>query len=176
MVETWDVARCQRDLRELATTRPREAMSLVRSFVDAGADAAAIESFTADDAEVAAVLALPPRRRNTRIREMIRRERDGGGEGARDPADAERIAELEARVEALSQPPATHPGARWRAALDRLRESDGTLAGVAGEVAELSRLPCGVPAAQATRLLRLADGLQESLDAISGALLEQGSE
>ena len=169
MVETWHVARRQRDLRELAQSRPREAMSLVRAFTDAGADDAEVAAFTAADAEVAAVLALPPRKRNARIREMVRREQDAG-EASRDPADAERIAELEARVEALSQPPAEHPGQRWRAAVARVRQAEAEMSDVAAEVADLCAGAGATGGAQATRLLRMADGIQESLDVLSGAL------
>lgn len=176
MVETWDVARRQRDLRELAQSRPREAMSLVRAFTDAGADDAEVVAFTAADAEVAAVLALPPRKRNARIREMVRLAQDAGG--GHHPADREAIRTLtEERdalaetVEALSNPPAAHPGQRWRSAVERVREAEAALADVAGEVAELCAAPADAPAARTTSLLSLTDSLQASLDTLTGALL-----
>ena len=168
MVETWDVARRQRDLRELAQNRPREAMSLVRAFADAGAG----------DAEVTAVLALPPRKRNARIREMVRREQDGAG--GHHPADREAIRALTeerdalaGQVEALSNPPAAHPGQRWRSVVERVRQAEAVVADAAGEVVELCAAPADAPPAQTTPLLSLTDSLQASLDTLSGALLQR---
>ena len=183
MVETWDVARCQRDLRELATTRPREAMSLVRSFVDAGAEADAIASFTTDDAEVAAVLALPPRRRNARIREMVQRTRDA--DDGHHPADREEIRTLRAErdalaetVESLRTAPAAladDPGHRLQALIHDLWKLEHQMAECLSRMTALwDDLGDARPAravAEAGRMVHVTTSLEASLDGIQHAAL-----
>lgn len=66
MVETWDVARRRRELRELAQRQPSEALSLMQSAIDAG-----VQLADATDRQVAELLSRPPRQRNRAIRELI---------------------------------------------------------------------------------------------------------
>lgn len=179
MVETWDVARKQRDLRELARNRPREAMSLVRTFVDAGADSAQIDAFGTDDKAVAEVLALPPRRRNARIRELVHAEAAAMETPGR-PADREEIRMLTAERDAL---------ARALAAATPSRDEDPNLASLRTLVDDTARLESELSAsaahfsalgidggeargdsetaAQMQRLVRLMDGLRDTADRVS---------
>ena len=63
MVLAWDVARRNRELRELASSRPREVMNLVRGFIDAGADVEELRAFGDSELAVTEILSLPPRKR-----------------------------------------------------------------------------------------------------------------
>lgn len=179
MVETWDVARRQRDLRELAQNRPREAMNLVRAFTDAGAGDAEVTAFTADDAEVAAVLALPPRKRNARIREMVRREQDGAG--GHHPADREAIRALTeecdalaGQVEAQRRTPAAlaaAPLARLRAVRAALNDALEPLSAVIQDVAQCfdDLDPAALSAAaqdEAGRIIYAAERVTDELETV----------
>lgn len=66
MVDTWSVARRRRELRELAQSRPSEALALMKSAIDAG-----VQLADATDKQVAELLSRPPRQRNRAIRELI---------------------------------------------------------------------------------------------------------
>ena len=93
LANTWAGARQNRDLRELAQSKPGQAIKLVCQLTDAGA-LKALE----DDAEVARLLSMPPRKRAKAIREMI--DVQQSVEAGHHPADRERIKTLEAERDA----------------------------------------------------------------------------
>ncbi len=172
MAETWEVARRNRELRELAADRPREAMALVSQFVEAGVEER-LEDLGKEDREVAEVMAKPPRQRNAAIRELIAAGR-AVSEG-RHPGDRERIAALEAeRDEAVAELGAarkvadmgSHPRAQLRESVAELRGLESSLA----ELAErLEGLLPGAGESARRQVLAAADMAVGSLERISGA-------
>ena len=76
MAQTWDIARHNRDLRELAQHRPHAAMSLVADFAEYGVDLS-----DESDEDVVRLLSLSPRKRNRELRKLIDQ-----ASGAADPA------------------------------------------------------------------------------------------
>ena len=101
MAQTWESARRNRDLRELALDRPSEALALVSEFVEAGLDDR-LESLSDDDREVAAIIAKPPRKRTAAIRELIAQGK--AAQQGRSQADDKYITRLEAqRDDALAE-------------------------------------------------------------------------
>ena len=70
MAETWDVARRQRPLRELAADRPTDAIAFVRGFVEAGHEED-LRELDEDDQRVVEILAAPPRARRSKIRALL---------------------------------------------------------------------------------------------------------
>ena len=93
LANTWAGARKNRELRELAQSKPGQAVKLVCQLTDGGA----LEVLE-DDAEVARLLTLPPRKRSKAIREMI--DAKQSVEAGHHPADRERIKALEAERDA----------------------------------------------------------------------------
>ena len=88
LANTWAGARQNRELRELARSKPGQAINLVCQLTDGGA----LEALE-DDAEVARLLSMPPRKRAKAIREMI--DVKESVEAGHHPADRERIKSLE---------------------------------------------------------------------------------
>ena len=133
MAETWDKARRNRDLRQLASQQPSQALQLVSQFVEGGL-AEKLESLSDHDHEVAGLFSLPPRKRNAKVRQMIA-EAQAARKG-HNPADlaeietlqAERDAALEEMEKAKKVTP--HPGSEMRQALDDLRDAEKRLAQV----------------------------------------------
>ena len=70
MAQTWDVARRQRPLRELAADRPSDAIEFVRDFVDAAGEVG-LRELDENDRQVAEILAAPPRKRSALIRGLL---------------------------------------------------------------------------------------------------------
>ena len=158
MAETWDAARRNRQLRELARRRPEEAVAFVRDFAES-ADGALDD----DDREAVELLSAPPRQRRARLRELQADAR-AAGEG-RNPADVRRIAELEAeRDEAVFQARLAGPVAD---PAETLAEDERRLAARADEI---DALRGKLSAAAADRLLRVADMAMGSLERIMSAL------
>ena len=93
MVDTWDAARKDRGLREFARAKPGEAMRFFPLLAAGGADA------LPGDEDVAEILAMPPRKRNKKLRELIDAA-DGGGK--RHPDDEELIKSLRAERDELA--------------------------------------------------------------------------
>ena len=89
LAETWDAARRNRGVRELAATRPDEAVALVSGYAEAVPDG----GFDEDDRELVELLSAPPRQRRARLREL--REDARATRESRDPEDVRRIRELE---------------------------------------------------------------------------------
>lgn len=93
LANVWAGARKNRDLRELAQSKPGQAVRLVCQLTDGGA----LEALE-DDAEVARLISMPPRKRTKAIREMI--DMKQSVEAGHHPADRERIKALEAERDA----------------------------------------------------------------------------
>lgn len=95
-VTTWDGARQNRGLRELAQQSPNEALMLVQQLAESG-----LEDISKVDSEVARVLALPTRKRHAALRDLI--DNQQAVVKGRNPADVEKIRALEAeRDDALA--------------------------------------------------------------------------
>ena len=92
MVDTWDAARRDRGLREFAAAKPGEAMKFF-PMLAGGADG------LPRDAEVAEILAMPPRKRDKKLREIIDAATGGG---KRNPDDEELIKSLRAERDELA--------------------------------------------------------------------------
>lgn len=123
MAETWAVSRRQRDVRQLVSDKPHQAMRFVREFVDAGR-MEQLELLDENDQMVAELLSATPRKRRARIRELIAAER-AAAEG-RSPADIARIEELEAAAAAPADMD-NHPVARVGAQIEELHRIEGEL-------------------------------------------------
>ena len=131
MAETWVSARKNRHLRTLASQKPSEALQLVSQFVEGGI-ADELEMLSENDHETAQLLALPPRKRTAKVREMIAAAK--AAEQGHNPADLERIraaeAERDAAVEELDKERQLKLGAKTpeREALNALRDAEKRLA------------------------------------------------
>lgn len=134
MAETWGVARKQRDLRQLVSHRPQQAMRFVREFVDAGV-AEQLELLDEDDQTFAELMSDSPAKRRTRIREWKAAER-AAAEG-RSLADIARIEELEAAAGAPADV-ASHPVAKVGEQIKELHRIEGELFGVSQAMAGLA--------------------------------------
>ena len=94
MVDTWDTARKDRGLLEFARAKPGEAMR----FFPVLAAASGADAFPGDG-DVAELLAMPPKKRNKKLRELI--DAANGG-GKRRPDDEELIKSLRAERDELA--------------------------------------------------------------------------
>lgn len=94
MADTWDAARKDRGLREFARAKPGEAMRFF-PLLAAGGGADALPR----DEDVAELLAMPPRKRNKKLRELIDAADRGG---KRRPDDEELIKSLRAERDELA--------------------------------------------------------------------------
>lgn len=168
--ETWETARRSRHMRELASDRPQEAMRMVQGFLDAAAEDG-LEMLGEDDVQVAAIYAMPPRKRARAIRDLVesRRTVDSG----RSPDDVERIAALTAeRDEAVARLNAPTP--ETKEVLAELGAVESRLAEVAGRVAVLFVDGEPVPELARRRVLRWGDQLHETVDQILDAASRPG--
>ena len=139
----WEQARRNRDLRGLASSRPSEALRLVSDLAAEGVEAGGLP-------EIAEIVALPPRRRHARIRELLDAEgRNGAG------PEPEREAEHDE-----AEPPRPSPA--------KLLEEAARLLGEAADAVEAFR----PSAASARRLLRRADAAGARLEDLLEALTE----
>ena len=93
MVDTWDAARKDRGLLEFARAKPGEAMRFFPVLAAGGADA------FPGDKDVAEILAMPPRKRNKKLRELIDA---ADSDGKRRPEDEELIKSLRAERDELA--------------------------------------------------------------------------
>ena len=157
---TWAAARRNRDLRGLAMAKPREAMALVSGLSAAGVDAA-------DAGDLAELVALPPRRRAARVRELAAAE--AAAKAGRNPDDVARIEELEEAAAAprLRSAPVSQ-------ALARLDEAEAALDDATETLHH--RIAGGVPLPPQTRarLLRKGDAVAALVDALLDALRGEG--
>ena len=94
MVDTWDAARKDRGLLEFARAKPGEAMRFFPVLAAAGG----ADAFPGDE-DVAEILAMPPKKRNKELRELI--DAANGG-GKRSPNDEELIKSLRAERDELA--------------------------------------------------------------------------
>ena len=117
MVETWDVARRRRELRELAQRQPSEALSLMQSAIDAG-----VQLADATDRQVAELLSRLPRQRNRAIRELIdsHQSKEREEAGASPPATPQETKAVE--------PARQHPNGRFAGFLEALQTIESELA------------------------------------------------
>ena len=168
MVQTWEVARKRRELRELAQKGPTTAMALIGEAIEAGVN---LEDVA--DREVASILAQPARRRHGAIRALVE-EAAARGES---PAAAERVraaeAERDEAVAALEEERklASHPASRHGALVHALETAERELAELAMDAAVVlddDRAPETLRA----RVLALVDSAHENLDRIAGAVHE----
>ncbi len=113
MADTWAVARDNRQVRELALSKPNEALRFVREFVAVGAQDS-LDGLNEEDAEVTRLLTLSPRKRLKAIRELITTK------AGHHPADAEQIHSLkqerDAAVAAMEKVQVAEAGPRSFAA------------------------------------------------------------
>ena len=182
MAQTWETARRNRPLRELTLDRPNEALAFVTQFVEAGLDDR-LENLSDDDHEVAKLLALPRRKRNQAIRELIAQGK--AAQPGRSQADQEHIRGLEAerdgaledREKALAKLDQArrvtpHPGADIQASLEELRRLEEGIAALAEKLT--AQLPAAGELAR-KQIATFTDLAIESLERISGAALRKGS-
>ena len=94
MVDTWDAARRDRGLLEFARAKPGEAMRFFPVLAAAGG----ADAFPGDE-DVAEILAMPPKKRNKELRELIDAAASGG---KRSPDDEELIKSLRAERDELA--------------------------------------------------------------------------
>ena len=94
MVDTWDAARKDRGLLEFARAKPGEAMRFFPVLAAAGG----ADAFPGDE-DVAEILAMPPKKRNKKLRELIDA---ADGDGKRRPDDEELIKSLRAERDELA--------------------------------------------------------------------------
>lgn len=165
LADTWDAARRNRGIRDLASTRPDEAVALVTGYAEAVPDG----GFDEDDRELVELLAAPPRKRRTRLREL--RAAAMAARENRDPEDVRRIRELEGeRDDALVQARIAGAGGAIDP-MELLAEDERRLSARADEFDGLrGRLSDGAR----DRLLRLADMAMGSLERISWTLQQDG--
>ena len=136
MAETWDVARRQRPLRELAADRPTDAIEFVKGFVEAGREED-LRELDEDDRRVVEILAAPPRARRSKIRTLLESHQERldleSPEPPPPPPPPNVSGELEARVGELQAAVRT---------LDRLAEAiPELLLRDAGNRARRERIP-----------------------------------
>ena len=170
MVQTWDAARKNRELRELAQNKPSEALRLVQGFLGAGLEDK-IETLDDDDKVVASILSKPPRKRNAAIRELI--EVKQSVKSGHHPADREQIktltAERDAAVAALEDSNVIdHPAAQIKTWFGALRKAESNLAALSKQAQEL--LPQADDLTR-QRAARCADMAIESIEQIMGAAM-----
>ena len=169
---TWEGARQNRALRELAQQTPQQAMVLVQSLATHGLD-----DIGDDDIEVARVLGQAPKQRQQTLRDLLdHREQVVSG---RHPADQEEIrvltAERDAALDALQARTEVvrldeTPQRRLRALLEKIR----SLSEQARQLADDTELRAGEvappDATWAERLVAATDGLVAGAEDLAGAV------
>ncbi|MXW02200.1 MAG: hypothetical protein F4060_02550 [Holophagales bacterium] len=167
MVDGWEVARKNRALRELAQSRPTDALHLLGEAVDAGVDLS-----DATDQQVADIMVKPPRRRHGAIRALIE-----SAETGETPATREKIRALEEeRDEALEQlnferVTRGHPSSRATELIRSLEELERR----AGDLAMDAVLSLqGAPETTRERATALAGALADSAERIGSLAFGEG--
>jgi hypothetical protein len=158
MVDTWSVARRRRELRELAQSRPSEALALMKSAIDAG-----VQLADATDKQVAELLSRPPRQRNRAIRELI---------------ESHEAQEEESTVREPERPIVGTVGRNEESRSSRLGELLEALQKIEGELADLlltAEMVLGetrpIPGAGRERLLSLAAIATDHIERINDLAL-----
>ena len=173
LADTWEVARKNRKVHELAASQPDRAVAFVRDFTDAvEAAGGRAENLPLplddDDREIVALLTAPPKKRREKLRDLVAARR-----APRDhhPDDIQQIEDLQAalaaREHAASEP--AGPAALREAvealaaveapALEALRKVAEALKAIAGDVPDFAR----------QRVLRICDRVGGSLDETTAA-------
>ena len=171
MVDTWAVARRRRELRELAQHQPSEALALMQSAIDAG-----VQLADATDKQVAELLSRPPRQRNQAIRELIEshQAKEGHSSAAGKPTRTMRAEPDDAGgVGAETRTARTHPPSRAASLAEELQRVERSLSQLAMDAPVA--LGGNVPGRVRERVLRLSDLANQSLDRITGTLVESDS-
>lgn len=171
-VVTWDGARQNREIRELANAAPDKAMAFVQRLTDGG-----IGEVIPDDKEVARLLSMPTRKQHQALRELI--DTSHAVSEKRHPADRERIKTLEAErdsaVAALQSSNVieldSHPAAIANGLVDELQVVESTLAALAlrAEQCLAGDVPDDVPDSVRDRVVRWSDLASAAIDQITRA-------
>ncbi len=158
MVDTWSVARRRRELRELAQSRPSEALSLMKSAIDAG-----VQLADATDKQVADLLSRPPRQRNRAIRELIESHQ------AKEETPLVKKPER-STVEAVGRNE-ENPNRRLRELLEALQKIEGELADLLLTAEMVLGETRPIPGAGRERLLSLAAIATDHIERINDLAL-----
>lgn len=145
MADAWRIARSNRDLREMAQTKPSGAMRFIQQLVDAGV----ADEENTDDGEVARLLSLPARKRTQEIKRLI--DDAQGAQTGHHPADREQIRALteerDAALAALGESGAdanvvgmeNHPAAVLRDITERLNNIRREVTAIAEQFKPLAK-------------------------------------
>ena len=170
-VLTWNEARNNRELRELAQARPRELMRVVVDLVDGGLD-----SVARDAPEVVKIMAMPPRKRSAEIKRLLEHQNNG----KHHPADREEIEvlkqERDAAVKELENADKVvemdgHPLTRLNQFIKTLKDIEQTLLErntVAGKLFKELAGEIDAPQNQQDQQDQLMDWNNRSLELIDG--------
>ena len=159
-VTTWEGARKNRNLRELANSKPDQAMALIEGLANG------LDEVGEQDTEVARLLGMPAKKQAAALRELLD-ARDAADSG-RNPADVQRIDALETE---LAESKVTQIGDSPQVQARRLTEY------LAEVQSELTRQGDGVlalgRASQSARnqAVRMADQIIGALEHISASAL-----
>ena len=167
--ETWDGARQNRGLRELAVDRPSDALDFVAEFVRVGQQEQLKDPEGETGARALEILSSPARKRNRMLGDLLDAER--AAKEQRHPDDVRTIEQQEAEIVDLRGrvDPRPTPRQTLREILSELQRIDGELA----EVAE--RLATSADSADEALRLQLqvaADSIDGRSQDISAALLD----
>lgn len=162
MVETWAVARHQRELRELAQRQPSEALALMQSAIDAG-----VQLADATDRQVAEVLSRPPRQRNRAIRELIESHESAKKE---EPSSTRQSERSKARDPAVRE----HPGGRFVQLLEAMQAVESELADLLLNAEMVLGPAAPIPQSGRERLLSLARLASDHIERIHHLALSAG--
>ena len=167
--ETWDVARSNRRVRELAVDRPTDAMDFVAEFVREGREA----ELKAPDSEIGRrsveILTAPKKKRDRMLHDLLDAER--AAKARRHPDDVRTIERQALELDDLRGRVDPRPTARQtlRECLAEMNRIEGELAEVAGRLAETA------PAADGSLRLQLqvaSDSIDGRSQELAEALLE----
>lgn len=156
MAETWDVARKQRSLHELAVDRPSDAIGFVREFVEAGREED-LRGLDENDRKVAEILASPSRKRTAQIRVLLE-------------SHQERLA-LQPTDPPPPPPPPPDTASGMDKCIEELRELAHRLDGLAAKVPDLLAGDARNRGRRG-RILPLTDLAIGALDNIAAAAIE----
>ena len=162
-VVTWDGARQNRGLRELANQSPDQAMSFVQRLTAGGIK----DRVVADDKEVARLLSMPARKQHRELRKLIDAARGDSTATSTASAPATPSAQAPASVTPIKESFA----ARAKAHAEKIYKAQRLIAEACTELAESD-----VQRIQQTQRHLMIEAIDMSIDrleALSGRLLDQ---